>query len=103
MTADPSATAEELAHYGSIALHLTGSRRQVLETVARCGPADLDGLTECWRDGYPDETARLGPGLDHLATGLVWKLEALGWVHVEAGTYSATPAGHAALGSSFPS
>lgn len=100
MTADPTATAEELARYGAIARHLTGSRRQVLEAVDRCGPTDLAGLTGCWQDRYPDEIARLGDRVDHLATGLLWKLEALGWVQVEAGEYSATGAGRDALGTS---
>ena len=97
MSVDPSATPAELAHYGAIARQLAGARRQVLELVDRCGPTDVDGLTGCWEMTSPADAERLGSRLEHLTTGLLWKLEALGWVQVDSGEYSTTGAGRAAL------
>lgn len=93
----PTATPAELDHYGVIARHLTRPRRLVLELIDTCGPTDLPGLARCWAATRPDEAARLGHRISHLTTGLLWKLEALGWVAVDDDSYAITDPGRGAL------
>jgi len=97
MSNDPTATAAEVEHFGAIARHLSGARRRALELVEDCGPVDLPALMACWAANHPDEANRLGDRLPHLATGLLWKLEALDLVTTDDERYAITPAGRVAL------
>jgi hypothetical protein len=85
----------------SSARHLTGPRRQVLEALDACGPADTGGIADCWRSRRPNDTATsLGDRLPGLISGLLWKLEALDWVEPIDDRYAITYDGAAAMSAS---
>lgn len=81
------------------ALRLTGPRREVLAALHACGPADADAVADCWR-ARNDDSAHLPASLPELASKLLWKLEALGWVEPVEDGFAITDAGVTALGGS---
>jgi len=93
--ADPSATSAEVEHFGAIARQLTESRRQILEIIEADGPLGLTDLVARWRTSAGG-TPTAGRAR-HQATGLLWKLEALGWVAKTGGEYRLTGQGRAAI------
>lgn len=81
---------------------LTGPRREVLAALQACGPADTDAVAACWRSRRPANTGNLPDGLPALASKLLWKLEALGWVEPVEEGFAITEPGIAALRGALP-
>jgi hypothetical protein len=79
-----------------VALHLTGSRRRILEVLRECGPRTDEGIADCWirTDGGGD---RWGGRLPGLVGRLTWKLEHLGWIDSDEDQRVLTTVGRDAL------
>jgi hypothetical protein len=82
---------------GSDAQRLTGPRREVLAALEACGPADAEGVAECWRSRQKPNAANLGDSLPTMVSRLLWKLEALHWVEPVDDGFAITANGVAAL------
>ena len=80
----------------AVALHLSGSRRRILEELRDCGPRTDEGIADCWirEDGDGD---RWGGRLPGLVARLTWKLEYLGWIDGDEDRWMLTPVGRDAL------
>jgi len=79
-----------------VALHLTGSRRRILEVLRDCGPRTDAEIAECWIDG-DGSTDRWGGRLPGLVARTTWKLEHLGWIDPVGDRWELTPVGSGAL------
>ena len=79
------------------ALRLTGPRREVLAALQACGPADAHAVADCWRSRQPADAGNLPDSLPDMASKLLWKLEALGWVEPAKDGFAITADGVAAL------
>lgn len=78
------------------ALRLTGPRREVLAALHACGPADAEAVADCWRSRNPGSN-HLPASLPEMASKLLWKLEALGWVEPVDDGFAITDTGVEAL------
>ncbi len=79
-----------------VALHLTASRRRILEVLRDCGPRTDAEIAECWMDC--DRSAdRWGGRLPGLVGRSTWKLEFLGWIDADGDHWKLTSIGSAAL------
>ena len=81
----------------AVARGLTGPRREVLAALQACGPADAESVAECWRSRQPADAGALPDSLPDMASKLLWKLEALGWVAPVDEGFAITPDGVVAL------
>ena len=75
----PERPAPTLPPPEALAVHLSGSRRRILQVLRDCGPRTDEGIAACWIsvDGDGD---RWGGRLPGLVARLTWKLEYLGWI-----------------------
>ncbi len=79
------------------AQRLTGPRREVLAALQASGPADADAVAACWRSRQAANAGSLPDSLPAMASKLLWKLEALGWVEPAEEGFTITAKGVAVL------
>jgi hypothetical protein len=87
----------ENAASAAAAQRLTGPRREVLAALQACGPGDAAAVADCWRSRQAADAGHLPDGLPAMASKLLWKLEALGWVEPVEEGFAISADGVAAL------